>query len=435
MPTEKDRKPEASARKNRPNTIDLTATEIRTAPPAEPDKTAKAEAAKPEIAKAENVHADSKPEESAPGGDASKPAEEEIAGAQSASHEFPASATHSGNPWHLVGGIAAAVILFAVGLGAGYWLSLRDAAVTRAPATDPSLLERLGKIESALNAPRAQDPQLLARLAAAEAAVKTAADFMASRDRRADEVAALAQEARDRAAKATAAAEAAAKTARAASADQPHVDLEAFTRRIDALEALAKSNEAAVKANTAALARQAASASDDAHVRLATAVLALREAAERGEAFAAELTVVKSLLPDAKAVAAVEAFAAGGIPTADAMTRELLSLMPALWKAGARDSTEGSFLARLQANAERIVRVRPAGERAGDEPADVKARIEQRARAGDVRGALAELGKLPADARAPAQAWIGKAQAREAALAGARALSQNAVNALAKPGS
>ena len=110
--------------------------------------------------------------------------------------------------------------------------------------------------------------------------------------------------------------------------------------------------------------------------------------------------------------------------------------MPAIWKAArANDPADGSFLERLQANADKIVRIRPAGEAIGDDAPSVKARLETRAGNADIRGALTELGKLPADARAPALDWIKKAEARNAAIAAARTLAQSALSALAKPGS
>ncbi len=110
--------------------------------------------------------------------------------------------------------------------------------------------------------------------------------------------------------------------------------------------------------------------------------------------------------------------------------------MPAIWKAArANEPAEGSFLERLHANAGKIVRVRPAGEPVGDDASSVKSRVELRASNADIRGALAELGKLPEDARAPAQAWIKKAEARNAANAAAQSLAQTALTALAKPGS
>ena len=152
--------------------------------------------------------------------------------------------------------------------------------------------------------------------------------------------------------------------------------------------------------------------------------------------FTAELAAVKSLSADAAAYAPLEPFAASGVPGAEALGRELAGLMPSIWKIARKEEPQpGTFIERLQSNAERIVRIRPAGEVVGDDPVSIRARIETRAGNADIRGALAELAKLPADARAPADAWIKKAQARSAALAAARNISQTALAALVKPGS
>jgi hypothetical protein len=157
---------------------------------------------------------------------------------------------------------------------------------------------------------------------------------------------------------------------------------------------------------------------------------------DSGLPFAAELAAVKSLSGDAAAFAPLEPFAASGVPSAGSLGRELAALMPVIWKASRKDEPQaGTFLERLQSNAERIVRIRPAGEVAGDDPASVRARIEGRAGSADIRGALAELAKLPPDARAPAEAWIKKANARDAAIAAARNVAQTALSALVKPGS
>ena len=60
--------------------------------------------------------------------------------------------------------------------------------------------------------------------------------------------------------------------------------------------------------------------------------------------------------------------------------------------------------------------------------------IEARASQGNIAGALTELQKLPADARAPKQAelaaWAAKAQARTKAIDAARRLATDAVAAL-----
>ena len=75
---------------------------------------------------------------------------------------------------------------------------------------------------------------------------------------------------------------------------------------------------------------------------------------------------------------------------------------------------------------------RSADEIPGDEPAAIITRIDLKAAQGDVVGALAELAKLPPPVRAPAQAWIDRAQARIAAVEASRQIAADAINALGK---
>ena len=81
-----------------------------------------------------------------------------------------------------------------------------------------------------------------------------------------------------------------------------------------------------------------------------------------------------------------------------------------------------------------LVRIRPINEAPGDDPATVIGRADVKATHGDLVGAVAEVAALPAAVRAPAQNWIARVQAREAALAAARKLADDAVGALAKAG-
>ena len=439
MPNDKNEpsKPDdpAERRTKRPTTIDLKATEIKSESEPEPaapptpskpaDASAAAASARTSASAASETREPPSPQPSGssggtvPPGDAPRVAFDTLPGDR---------------PWALIAAAAiAAVVFFAIGLGAGHWFS-RDAQQAAAgletvsSARNAELSDRMSKLEAALAAPRAQDPQLLARIAAAEAAVKAATDMTATRDRRSDEIATIAREARERATSAASTAEAAQKT-RAASSENSRADLDALSNRLSGLEQAARSNQVE-------LARRANDSTDDAKSRLAIAALALRNAAESGEPFIAELSAVKSLSGDPKAIAALEPFAASGVPAANALGRELSAVMPSIWKAArASDAQEGTFLERLQANAEKVVRIRPAGDVAGDDPVNVKARLEMRAGSADIRGALAELSKLPPDARAPAEGWMKKAQARTAALAAARSLAQDALSALAKSGS
>jgi hypothetical protein len=66
----------------------------------------------------------------------------------------------------------------------------------------------------------------------------------------------------------------------------------------------------------------------------------------------------------------------------------------------------------------------------GDEPSAVLARVEIAAAHADVAAALTDLGKLAIATRAPAQDWIAKAQARQAALAAARQFAVETARAL-----
>lgn len=439
-----------AARSKRPTTIDLKATEIKPEP-------AQDAAMNPAQDPAEKTARETDQPASA-----GHPSQAESTGSTSAAvgsgtgtvpPREDAARPSTRSPWPAAGvAAAAAVVFFAVGLGAGHWLSDRLSS-RRAPAAtpvvtapspellarldkleaqagalqkeDPQLQSRLAKLEAQAGAPRASDQQLIARIAAAEAAVKTLADVTASREKRSDDIAALAREARERASSAASVAEAAQKAQ--SGSPEARADLEALTARLAALEQSARNLQSE-------FARRATL--DDTKGRFAIAALALRDAVDGGMPFAAELAVVKSLSGESAAFAALEPLAASGVPSTEALARELAGLMPAIWKVARKDEAQqGTFLERLQANASKIVRIRPAGDAVGDDPASVSARIESRADRADIRGALVELAKLPADARAPAEGWIRKAQARNAAIAAARNVSQTALSALTRSGS
>jgi hypothetical protein len=86
----------------------------------------------------------------------------------------------------------------------------------------------------------------------------------------------------------------------------------------------------------------------------------------------------------------------------------------------------GGFLEKLQANAEKLVRIRSLNGPAGDDPGAIVSRIEIDASKADLSAALVELAKLPPAMRAPADAWIERAQRRSAALeAGQQLVAQS----------
>jgi hypothetical protein len=276
-------------------------------------------------------------------------------------------------------------------------LAGRPPPPTLDPGTVDDLAGRLAKLEGAGAAPRvpATDPALANRIATLEGELKSLSERIGVLARRSDDIAAIANDARGRGdANATALAE--------------------LTQR------LARLGQAGVARGEAG----------DRSVRLAVIAAMLRAAVERGEPFAAELAAAKSLAAEPAVLTPLEPFATSGVPAAAALARELLALAPTLAQASPRD---GGILERLQANAEKLVRVRPIEKVAGDDSTAVIARIEARAAQSDLAGALAELAKLPAPLRAGAQAWITKAEARNAAVELSRRFAADAVAALAQP--
>jgi hypothetical protein len=273
---------------------------------------------------------------------------------------------------------------------------LNDIAARPAPGrVDPKAVDdlaaRLAKLESAQSAPRAPvtDPVVLGRINAAESATKSLADNAA-----------------------------------------------ALSRRADAADAALRDTNGRIEKLTAALAdvqttARAAAAGSDRASRLAVAASALRNAVEHGDPFTAELAIVKPLAPDAGAIALLEPFAASGVPGNAALGQELATIIRPLLRASDQTPPDAGFLDRLQANAQKLVRVRPVDEEPrGDDRSAILSRVEQRASQGNVAAAMTELNKLPADARAPMQAWIAKAEARNKAIDASRRLAADAVAAL-----
>jgi len=200
---------------------------------------------------------------------------------------------------------------------------------------------------------------------------------------------------------------------------------------LDALAARLTSLEQQLKAAEQRLGKVAAGA--DRTVRLALVAMELRTAVERGIPFTAELQAAKQLAENPSALAALEASAATGVPSPAPLAQNLSKLAPAMLEAASAPRREAGVMERLQASAERLVRIRPVEEASGDEPSTMVARAELKATRGDIAGALADLERLPEPVRAPAAGWIAAAKARLAAIDAAKALAANALDALARP--
>lgn len=268
----------------------------------------------------------------------------------------------------------------------------------------------LASLKAAPGHDPAQDPVLAQRLDAAENAMKSVGVALAALSTRVDNTAARADSAE--------------KAAAAAAKDATAMDRQAIARD-SAADAQVAARIATLEKSVSDLAAARNAETVDRVARRALAVLALREAVLSGEAYDAELKAASTLGVDKAALAKLEPLAASGVPSAPALARDLTALLPAL-RAVAQTETPRpggtGFLDRLEANAAKLVRVRPVGSAVGSDPQAVIARVEQHAARGDIAAALNELKALPPPSRAPADGWIARAEARSAALQASRTL-------------
>jgi hypothetical protein len=304
-------------------------------------------------------------------------------------------------------------------------LTDRPASGSSDRAAIDALTGRIAKLEAALTAarPAANDPALANRISALEGEVKAQAEIVAILGRRHDEVATASREARQRAdVNAASNAELHEKIARLGTSPIERREFDALTTRIAAIERSEKALETE-------LAKRPPDGTNDNAVRLAVISAALWGAVERGDTYASLLTMTKALAGDPKRLAPLEPFAATGLPSAAALGRQLSGLAPALYQAAGAAPREG-ILDRLAASAEKLVRVRPIEDVAGTDAVAIVSRVEARAAQADLSGALAELAKLPANVREPANAWIKTAEQRSAAIEASQRMATESLAAL-----
>lgn len=311
---------------------------------------------------------------------------------------------------------------------------MQELRIRPAPAADSRaidvLRQRVNKIQRDIAKLPPGDKTVAERLDAADSAMKSLGIALAALTERSDDIAAKANQAEQNAAAAEKAVselrDSVKNAALQTSSALDPAQLAEVQKRIAGLEqSVTTVREQIAKEVTKTPAIDSAA-------RLALSAASLRNAVESGTPYKPELTQVKSLGADDKALAPLEGFAASGVPSKAALAQQLIALIPAMLKGSGAQKPPAGFLERLQANAGSLIHIRPMSAPAGDAPADILARIEVAAAHADVDRALADLGKLPASARAPAQAWIAKAKARQVALAAARAFAADAVGKLGK---
>jgi hypothetical protein len=203
------------------------------------------------------------------------------------------------------------------------------------------------------------------------------------------------------------------------------LDLSALNERISQIERASRTQGAREGENN--------KPADDMPLRRVVSAALLDVAVQQGHPFPALLTTAKSLAQNPDALKPLEPFAATGVPNPPSLSRELLTLVPKLSPPADNGTSGSGIVDRLQAGASKLVRVERTNATGNDRDAIV-ARVTAAALRNDFAEARRELNTLsPAD-RAPAQAWLDKADARDAALAASRQFAADAMTVLAKPG-
>jgi len=376
--------PEAGKVKREPPTIDLEATKVS------------------ETASAESKPSDEKPAESKPAEAGAEPRREP------GPHAEPDKAAASISPWVIApfSGAVAASLVILVGWLLG-WPAVQ--APPAAPQVSAAAVDDLGKRVAGLESKTAKpaaDPAMTARIDTLEKSLAGMRGDLASLRAQSDKLAAAVNEAKS-----------APRDSAAASA--PAVDLAAINARIDQIERANRAQAAASKP------------ADDQPLRRVVAAALLDVAVRHGDPFAGALQAAKALAPDADRLKPLDPFAEKGVPNPPTLTRELLTLVPKLSPAAESPTTGSGIIDRLQAGASKLVRVERT-DAVGNDRSAVVARVTAAALRNDLAEARRELASLDAADRAPAQAWLDKAAAREAALAASRQFAEEAMAALAK---
>jgi hypothetical protein len=323
------------------------------------------------------------------------------------------------SPWVVaaVSGAVAASLVICVGwiLGWPAVLPATEAPQVNAAVID-SLAARVASIESKTSNPpaAAPDPAAAARVEALDKSIASLRGELASARAQSEKLAAAVNDVKS--------------TPRETAAP---VDLTAINERIAQVERTTRAQGAEIAQEGAKTAEN--KAADDVPLRRTVAAALLDVLVRIGEPYPAALAAARSLADNPDALKPLEGFAASGVPSANALCRELLTLVPKLSPSAQENSTTGTGIVdRLQAGAAKLVRIERT-DAVGNDRGAVVTRVTAAALRNDFAEARRELKTLaPAD-RAAAQAWLDKADARDAALAASRQFAAEAMAALAKP--
>ena len=312
-------------------------------------------------------------------------------------------------------GAGAAALVIAVAWFAGWPGETVPSAAPIAPQVSSAAIDdlaaRIAGVESKIKTPATavSDPAAAARADALEKSLAALRTEIAGQRAQSEKLAAAVDEVKS-----------------APSETSAPVDLSAINERLAQIER-------ATRAQTAAIAQESSKPADDVPLRRIVAAALLDVLVRIGDPYAAALTAAKALAANPDALKPLDGFAASGVPSTAALSRELLTLVPKLSPPAPDNAATGAGLVdRLQAGAAKLVRIERT-DTVGTDRGAIVARVTAAGLRNDVAEARRELNTLAPVDRAAAQAWLDKCDARDAALATSRQFAAEAMAALAKP--
>lgn len=328
------------------------------------------------------------------------------------------------SPWIIapVSGAVAAALVIGVGWMLG-WPAIEPASAPPAPqltAAVDGLTARVAGLEAKMGRPVA-DPAAAARTEAVEKLVAALRSDLAATRAQGEKLASAINDVKS--------------APRGEGVAGP--DLSAIGERIARIESQMRAQGAEIAQQGSKIADTRAvdaKPADDMPLRRVVAAALLDVLVRVGDPYPAALTAAKALAPSPDALKPLDQFAEKGVPNANRLSTELLALVPKLMPTAQQDTaTTGSgIVEKLQAGAARLIKIERT-DTVGSDRGAVVARITAAALRNDYNEARRELKTLdPAD-RAAAQAWLERADARDAALAASRQFAADAMAVLAKP--
>lgn len=199
------------------------------------------------------------------------------------------------------------------------------------------------------------------------------------------------------------------------------------------IEGSADSDIAALAARLEAAEKTLREQPGEAAVSKAIAATYLKAAVDRGDPFLTELETFAALSPDDPAVAELKAMASTGVKSKAALSAGFDDMAKAALEAVNQPLQGEGLTDRLLASARSLISVRPVGNVEGSDAGAILARMEERLKNGDIKGAALEWEGLPETARKASEGFRKELEARARADELTRGLAERtatpAVNA------